>query len=143
MNKLYNNENSLQFYEITNRCSYVQSILFHCQVHSTCFWCFIHPSSGVQFLALDRVKNCTLDDRCIKHRNMQSEPSSGIYLSEYISICWLFLSLYYNARNHKNKKNLVAIPKYVLKPMLVHCIIFRLYVCDLRMAHSGRNMSST
>ena len=38
------------FYEITNRCSYMQSILFHCWVHSTCFGCFIHPSSGVQFL---------------------------------------------------------------------------------------------
>ena len=38
------------FYEITNRCSYMQSILFHCQVHSTCFGCLLHPSSGVQFL---------------------------------------------------------------------------------------------
>ena len=37
------------FYEITNRCSYMQSILFHCYVHSTCFGCFVHPSSGVQF----------------------------------------------------------------------------------------------
>jgi len=36
------------FYEITNRCSYMQSILFH-YVHSTCFGCFTHPSSGVQF----------------------------------------------------------------------------------------------
>ena len=40
------------FYEITNRCSYMQSILFHCYVHSTCFGCFIHPSSGVQFLTV-------------------------------------------------------------------------------------------
>ena len=40
------------FYEITNRCSYMQSILFHCWVHSTCFGCFIHPSSGVQFLTV-------------------------------------------------------------------------------------------
>jgi hypothetical protein len=40
------------FYEITNRCSYMQSILFHCQVHSTRFGCFIHPSSGVQFLTV-------------------------------------------------------------------------------------------
>ena len=38
------------FYEITNRCSYMQSILFHCYVHSTCFGCCTHPSSGVQFL---------------------------------------------------------------------------------------------
>ena len=38
------------FHEITNRCSYMQSILFHCYVHSTCFGRFIHPSSGVQFL---------------------------------------------------------------------------------------------
>ena len=36
------------FYEITNRCNYMQSILFHCQVHSTCFGRHIHPSSGVQ-----------------------------------------------------------------------------------------------
>ena len=40
------------FYEITNRCSYMHSILFHCQVHSTCFGCFIHSSSGVQFLTV-------------------------------------------------------------------------------------------
>ena len=40
------------FYEITNKCSYMQSILFHCQVHSTCFGCFLHPSSGVQFLTV-------------------------------------------------------------------------------------------
>ena len=37
------------FYEITNRCKYVQSILFHCYDHSTGFGCFIHLSSGVQF----------------------------------------------------------------------------------------------
>ena len=37
------------FHEITNRCSYMQSILFHCFVHSTCFGRFIHPSLGVQF----------------------------------------------------------------------------------------------
>ena len=40
------------FYEITNRCSYMQSILFYCQVHSICFGCLIHPSSGVQFLTI-------------------------------------------------------------------------------------------
>jgi hypothetical protein len=40
------------FYEITNRCSYMQSILFHCLVHSTCFGCFTHPSSGVQFITV-------------------------------------------------------------------------------------------
>ena len=59
--------------------------------HSTCFGCFIHPSSGVQFLtvstatgtnhsivsvaetilwfvpvAVDTVKNCTPDDGCEK-----------------------------------------------------------------------------
>ena len=39
-------------YKITNRCSYMQSILFHYQVHSICFWCFTHPSSGVQFLTV-------------------------------------------------------------------------------------------
>ena len=37
------------FYEITNRCKYMQSILLHCQFHSTCFGCHIHPSSRVQF----------------------------------------------------------------------------------------------
>ena len=52
MNKLYNNEISLKFYELTNRCSYMQSILFHCQVHFTYFGCFIYPSSGVQFLTV-------------------------------------------------------------------------------------------
>ena len=40
------------FYETTNRGSYMQSNLFHCQVHSTCFGCFTHPSSGVQFLTV-------------------------------------------------------------------------------------------
>ena len=40
------------FYEITNRCSYMQSILFHCLFHSTCFGCFTHPSSGVQSLTV-------------------------------------------------------------------------------------------
>ena len=39
----------LLFYAITNRRNYMQSILFHCYVHSTCFGCHIHPSSGVQF----------------------------------------------------------------------------------------------
>ena len=39
-----------KFYEITNRSRYMQSILFHCYVHSTCFGYFIRPSSGVQFL---------------------------------------------------------------------------------------------
>ena len=29
------------FYEITNRCSYMQSVLFHCYVHSTCFGHFM------------------------------------------------------------------------------------------------------
>ena len=38
------------FYEITNRCSYMQSILFHCWVQSKCFGCFTHPSSGVKFI---------------------------------------------------------------------------------------------
>ena len=37
------------FFEMTNRCSCLQSILFHCQVHSTRFGRFTHPSSGVQF----------------------------------------------------------------------------------------------
>ena len=37
------------FYEINNRCNYMQSIPFHCQPHSTCLGCHIHPSSGVQF----------------------------------------------------------------------------------------------
>ena len=30
------------FYEITNRCSYMQAILFHCQVHSTFFAGVLH-----------------------------------------------------------------------------------------------------
>ena len=36
-------------------------------------------------------------------RNMQSEPSSGIKLIAYSSICWLFHRIYYDARNHKHK----------------------------------------
>ena len=34
---------------------------------------------------------------------MQSEPSSGIKLTAYICICWLFHRIYYDARNHKHK----------------------------------------
>ena len=33
----------LLFYAITNRRNYMQSILFHCYVHSTCFGCRITP----------------------------------------------------------------------------------------------------
>ena len=35
---------------------------------------------------------------------MQSEPSSGIKLTAYSCICWLFHRIYYDARNHKHKK---------------------------------------
>ena len=49
---MIHNRQLVIFYEITNRCSYMQSILFYCYVHSTCFGCFTHPSSGVQFLTL-------------------------------------------------------------------------------------------
>jgi hypothetical protein len=49
---LYGSVHHNIFYEITNRCSYMQSILFHCWVHSTCFGCFTNPSSGVQFLTV-------------------------------------------------------------------------------------------
>ena len=34
---------------------------------------------------------------------MQSEPSSGINLTAYSCICWLFHRIYYVARNHKHK----------------------------------------
>ena len=34
---------------------------------------------------------------------MQSEPSSGIKLTAYSCICWLFHRIYYDARNHKHK----------------------------------------
>ena len=37
---------------------------------------------------------------------MQSEPSSGIKLTAYSCICWLFHRIYYDARNHKHKINL-------------------------------------
>ena len=36
-------------------------------------------------------------------RNMYSEPSSGIKLTAYSCICWLFHSIYYDAWNHKHK----------------------------------------
>ena len=36
-------------------------------------------------------------------RNMQSEPSSGIKLTAYSCICWLFHRIYYDAWNHKHK----------------------------------------
>ena len=35
---------------------------------------------------------------------MQSEPSSGIKLTAYSCICWLFHRIYYDARNHKHKR---------------------------------------
>ena len=34
---------------------------------------------------------------------MQSEPSSGIKLTAYSCICWLFHIIYYDARNHEPK----------------------------------------
>ena len=34
---------------------------------------------------------------------MQCEPSSGIKLTAYSCICWLFHRIYYDARNHKHK----------------------------------------
>ena len=34
---------------------------------------------------------------------MQSEPSSGIKLTAYSCICWLFHRIYYDARNHKHE----------------------------------------
>ena len=34
---------------------------------------------------------------------MQSEPRSGIKLTAYSCICWLFHRIYYDARNHKHK----------------------------------------
>ena len=34
---------------------------------------------------------------------MWSEPSSGIKLTAYSCICWLFHRIYYDARNHKHK----------------------------------------
>ena len=37
---------------------------------------------------------------------MWSEPSSGIKLTAYSCICWLFHRIYYDARNHKHKKQL-------------------------------------
>ena len=43
------------FYEITNRCNHMQSILFQCQVHSTCFGRHTHPSSGVQCSTVSTV----------------------------------------------------------------------------------------
>ena len=49
---LYGSVHHNIFYEITNRCSYMHSILFHCKVHSTCCGCFTHPSSGVQFITV-------------------------------------------------------------------------------------------
>ena len=35
---------------------------------------------------------------------MQSEPSSGIKLTAYSCICWLFHRIYYDARKYKQKK---------------------------------------
>jgi len=37
-------------------------------------------------------------------RNMYSEPSSGIKLTAYSCVCWLFHRIYYDAENHKHKK---------------------------------------
>ena len=54
-------------------------------------------------MAVDTVKNCAPDDGCIKHPKHVSEPSSGIKLTAYSCICWLFHGIYYDARNHKHK----------------------------------------
>ena len=43
---------------------------------------------------------------------MQSEPSSGIKLTAYSCICWLFHRIYYDARNHKHKMTLYNLAKY-------------------------------
>ena len=47
---------------------------------------------------------------------MQSEPNSGIKLTAYSCICWLFHRIYYDARNHKHK-----IPFYFV---IIKIIIF-------------------
>ena len=55
---------SMLFYEINNRCNYMQSILFHCYIHSTCFRCCIHPSSGVQFRTRPHLEQVALMTLC-------------------------------------------------------------------------------
>ena len=45
---------------------------------------------------------------------MQSEPSSGIKLTAYSCICWLFHRIYYDARNHKHKIRLYLTLKIFL-----------------------------
>ena len=71
-----NNDNNCLLYEITNRRSCLQSILFHCQVHSTCFGCFTHPSSGVQFLT---VSTATGTNHTVRYNG-----ASVGYFIEYI-----------------------------------------------------------
>ena len=58
----------------------MQSILFHCQVHATCFGCFIHPSSGVQFLTVSAATgtNHSIVSATYSQRGLQSSaPEDG------------------------------------------------------------------
>ena len=55
---------------------------------------------------------------------MQSEPSSGIKLTAYSCICWLFHRIYYDARNHKHK----------IHKIVLFCILF-VWKCVLYYCH--------
>ena len=124
------------FYEITNRCSYMQSVLFHCQVHCTCFACFIYPSSGVQFLTVSTANGTnhsiisTTYSQCgLVH--LQSESSSGIKLTAYSCICWLFQRIYYDAQNHKHKKRKISqLLLFVLCVCVCVCVCVYVYVSN-------------
>ena len=79
------------FYEITNRCSYMQSILFHCYVHSACFGCFTHPSSGVQFLTVSTATgtNHSIVSATYSQRGLQA--TLGIRLTTLSPTCSVFM----------------------------------------------------
>ena len=88
----------------------MQSILFLCQVHSTCFGCSTHPSSGVQILT---VSTATGTNHSIVSANYSQ---CGLVPG----ICWLFQRIYYDAWNLKHKR--MKQFTHILVTSLTECI---------------------
>ena len=62
---------------------------------------------------------------------MYSEPSSGIKLTAYSCICWLFHRIYYDARNHKPKINEGVLCKVYLSSVIYQVSNDTYEVCSI------------
>ena len=74
---------------------------------------------------------------------MQSEPSSGIKLTAYSCVCWLFHRIYYDARNHKHKITFRFIDNKVGICEYVHSGICNKLLRRMRMLQSIRQPRSS